>query len=47
MKDEELRRIIKQGETSKIQFKKRLDNSDSIADEMIVPNTSIVVIRRR
>lgn len=41
MKAEELRQIIKQGETSRIQFKKRLDNNDSIADEMIVPNTSI------
>lgn len=41
MDAEELCQIIKQGETSKIQFKKKLDNNDSIAAEMIVPNTSI------
>ena len=35
MEAEDLCQIIKQGETSKIQFKKRLDNNDSIADEMI------------
>ena len=41
MNSEELKKIISQGETSKVQFKLRLDNKDSIADEMIVPNTSI------
>ena len=35
MKSEELRRIINQGETSKVQFKERLENKESIAAEMI------------
>ncbi|MBQ9623362.1 MAG: putative DNA binding domain-containing protein [Treponema sp.] len=35
MKQEELRRIIKQGETSTVQFKQKLENKDSIAAEMI------------
>ena len=41
MNSEKLKKIISQGETSKVQFKLRLDNKDSIADEMIVPNTGI------
>lgn len=35
MNIEELERIIRQGETSKVQFKQKLDNKDSIAAEMI------------
>ena len=35
MNSEELKKIISQGETSKVQFKLCLDNKDSIADEMI------------
>ncbi|MBQ3922800.1 MAG: putative DNA binding domain-containing protein [Spirochaetales bacterium] len=35
MNSEEFKKIISQGETSKVQFKLRLDNKDSIADEMI------------
>ena len=35
MNSEEIKKIISQGETSKVQFKLRLDNKDSIADEMI------------
>ena len=35
MKSGELRRIINQGETSKVQFKERLENKESIAAEMI------------
>ena len=35
MEQEELRKIVSQGETSKVQFKQKLDNNDSIAAEMI------------
>ncbi|MBR1721654.1 MAG: ATP-binding protein, partial [Treponema sp.] len=33
--------IISQGETSKVQFKLRLDNKESIADEMIAMSNSL------
>jgi hypothetical protein len=33
MEQEELRKIVSQGETSKVQFKQKLDNNDSIAEQ--------------
>ena len=37
----ELLEIIGSGETSKVQFKRTLDNQDSFAAEMIVPGTTV------